>query len=675
MATAYADFTYTPTYPTGLWSPAPFVYPPTPNNRVVFYDKSVGPTPATSWTWKISNEVFSTDQNAVYTFENAGTYIITLDVSGVGWSAQKVLNPFTIYPYVLPSLAVPFAGQQFFDNDGLPLANGWVHSYAAGGYSNKLKTYDRYNVVMQHPSAVQLDADGRYLTEDVRWGPGGGNTIPLGTNYNFVVTQPDGETVVQKIDNIYTPAYVAGENVRVEGYDIVNQYTFTVSSTTPDVRFGRGDTYLFWAETRTPFYSNGFANNDLATIRKTPVADPQQPNVEYIDFVGYVFRKAGAYQIKTQYNLAPVDTFSQGVWVLGTEIKVASATYPLTKSFDTRYTNSTFTDVPVPYDITTTVENYVVSVAAGDVLTIGPYVIDENNNAFTAKGALQITRIGEPFTPVQVPVAAFETNTLSGGTPLTVQFYNTSTNNPTFFYWVFGDGTTSTLSDPTHTYTTAGDFIVKFYAGNSAGWTATPAVNTIHTTSTLTADFSPRYGVFDAFGPGGTGDVQFFDASTNAVQWQWDFGDGTTSTEQSPLHTYHTGSYTVTLTVADVNGTWSTPAYGYLGVGGAVPVVLTPFDVTNTMSATQNTVDIQIPTGTAMAIQCGTCNLPGTVCNGDSFIRLFDPNGVEVAFNDDDYLTSASFISYDIVTPGTHILKVGAYAAQSCTGVAGWQLL
>ena len=44
--------------------------------------------------------------------------------------------------------------------------------------------------------------------------------------------------------------------------------------------------------------------------------------------------------------------------------------------------------------------------------------------------------------------------------------------------------------------------------------------------------------------------IQFTDLSTGSASWFWDFGDGTTSTEQNPIHTYAVpGTYTVTLTV------------------------------------------------------------------------------------------------------------------------------
>ena len=50
--------------------------------------------------------------------------------------------------------------------------------------------------------------------------------------------------------------------------------------------------------------------------------------------------------------------------------------------------------------------------------------------------------------------------------------------------------------------------------------------------------------------------VRFIDLSKNATAWEWDFGDGTNSTQQNPMHTYSTaGLYNVTLTVSNANGT------------------------------------------------------------------------------------------------------------------------
>jgi len=53
----------------------------------------------------------------------------------------------------------------------------------------------------------------------------------------------------------------------------------------------------------------------------------------------------------------------------------------------------------------------------------------------------------------------------------------------------------------------------------------------------------------------GLGKIQFTDRSSNAVSWSWNFGDGTTDTVQSPLHTFGiSGTYTVALTVVSADG-------------------------------------------------------------------------------------------------------------------------
>ncbi len=72
-------------------------------------------------------------------------------------------------------------------------------------------------------------------------------------------------------------------------------------------------------------------------------------------------------------------------------------------------------------------------------------------------------------TPHDVPpVANFCSNTTSSCTGI-IQFMDNSTNEPTSWLWNFGDGTTSTLQYPTHTYTTSGTYTVSLKATNSFG--------------------------------------------------------------------------------------------------------------------------------------------------------------------------------------------------------------
>jgi PKD repeat protein len=71
-----------------------------------------------------------------------------------------------------------------------------------------------------------------------------------------------------------------------------------------------------------------------------------------------------------------------------------------------------------------------------------------------------------------VPVAAFVANTTSGRSPLAVKFTDRSPGCPTSWHWSFGDGTTSILQNPAHTYTSnkkTQSYTVTLIVTNSVG--------------------------------------------------------------------------------------------------------------------------------------------------------------------------------------------------------------
>ncbi len=146
-------------------------------------------------------------------------------------------------------------------------------------------------------------------------------------------------------------------------------------------------------------------------------------------------------------------------------------------------------------------------------------------------------------TIISVPVAAFS---FSGETLGTVDFTDNSTNSPTSWLWDFGDGNTSTMQNPQHTYASFGTFNVCLTATNSAG------SNTVCQDVTVTVAPVAAF----TFVTQNSGQVDFTDASNNnPTTWEWDFGDGNTSMNQNPQHTYSaSGMYTVCLTVTNTAG-------------------------------------------------------------------------------------------------------------------------
>ena len=171
-----------------------------------------------------------------------------------------------------------------------------------------------------------------------------------------------------------------------------------------------------------------------------------------------------------------------------------------------------------------------------------------------------------PAAAASAPVASFVVNTTSGTIPCGVQFIDTTTNTPTAWIWSFGDGASSTEQNPSHTYTTAGTYTVTLTATNAGGSdtvTRTGYIAASKTTTAPTATFVSNI----TSGTASLG-VQFVDASTySPTGWAWSFGDGGTSAEQNPVHTYTTaGTYTVTLTATNVGGSDTVTRTGFITV-------------------------------------------------------------------------------------------------------------
>ncbi|RJP43619.1 MAG: PKD domain-containing protein [Desulfobacteraceae bacterium] len=155
--------------------------------------------------------------------------------------------------------------------------------------------------------------------------------------------------------------------------------------------------------------------------------------------------------------------------------------------------------------------------------------------------------------PSATPVALFSATPQTGPKSLTVQFTDQSTGNPTSWGWDFGDGNTSTERNPKHTYLTAGTFTVSLTVTNAEG-----ADSEIKTDYITVTDGAPPVASFSTSTTSGDIPllVTFTDHSTgNITSWAWDFGNGDTSTEQSPQYTFESpGNYTVVLTVTGPGG-------------------------------------------------------------------------------------------------------------------------
>ena len=191
-----------------------------------------------------------------------------------------------------------------------------------------------------------------------------------------------------------------------------------------------------------------------------------------------------------------------------------------------------------------------------------------------------ITVTGSAPTP---PVVDFSANVRTGPAPLTVQFTDSSTGNPTSWAWDFNnDGVTdSTLQNPVHTFVAPGTYQVNLTASNAAGSAHRLKGDYIH--ATVPGDTNP---VVDFSGDVRTGTAplttHFTDLTvTNPIAWAWDFqNDGIIdSTERNPTHIFDTaGTYQVNLTATNATGISSRLKSNYIVVTAPTPAPVAEFN-------------------------------------------------------------------------------------------------
>jgi PKD repeat protein len=149
------------------------------------------------------------------------------------------------------------------------------------------------------------------------------------------------------------------------------------------------------------------------------------------------------------------------------------------------------------------------------------------------------------------PSASFSASTQNGCGPLTVEFTDASSNDPTSWNWTFEGGTpaTSTEQNPTVVFNDAGDYSVILEASNGNGANMDIQLSYISVIAEPDVNFDT--------GSNGL-EVNFNNKTLYGDTFTWDFGDGSTSTMTNPSHVYaENGTYTVTLTAENECGSVS----------------------------------------------------------------------------------------------------------------------
>lgn len=170
-----------------------------------------------------------------------------------------------------------------------------------------------------------------------------------------------------------------------------------------------------------------------------------------------------------------------------------------------------------------------------------------------ANGCTDTFRLNQVFS-ISGATADFSIDVFNGCPPLTINFTENATSTTgiiTNYLWDFGDGNTSTASSPTHVFTDEGRFTVSLTVTNSRGCTHTTVMSNIIEVGFPEASFQSDLTSCTTY------EVTFSNLSSglSSLDYLWDFGDGNTSTEAWPVHTYAAaGDYFVCLTASAEDG-------------------------------------------------------------------------------------------------------------------------
>ncbi|MBK7430315.1 MAG: PKD domain-containing protein [Bacteroidetes bacterium] len=217
------------------------------------------------------------------------------------------------------------------------------------------------------------------------------------------------------------------------------------------------------------------------------------------------------------------------------------------------------------------------------------------------------------------PQAEFNIRSVSG---FTVNIGDVSTGTGLTYSYDFGDGTAiDTASNPTHTYSCPGSYLITLVVNSNGPCTSAPFYRYINILGNPTASF-----IYSTSGQTAT----FYNKSVGGISSAWAFGDGNTSTAiGTTTNTYACpGNYYVTLTTTSASGCVTSNSQLINVTGDPTP------DFTYTISGT--TVDFtSTSTGTSLSYmwyfengQTSTSQNPQFIytCGGDKYVTLVTTN-------------------------------------------------
>ena len=254
--------------------------------------------------------------------------------------------------------------------------------------------------------------------------------------------------------------------------------------------------------------NSGFVDPWIAVFKPDGSLLCEQENIAYF----YRVSKTALCPVSGTYRVLVGQTFGGDTGRCGISANYVSSVSPpsLTPSFIATPTSGT-APLQVRFTDTSTGSPTSWSWNFGDGSTSTlqhPSHVYASSGTYTARLTVSKSGVASSTTTRTITVAntnslgaSFTASPTSGAAPLTVQFRDTSTGSPTSWSWNFGDGTTSTLRNPSHTYRRTGTFTARLtvakpgFASRTTTRTITVTASVIRPDLTITAFNGPDTGI------------------------------------------------------------------------------------------------------------------------------------------------------------------------------------
>ena len=426
---------------------------------VAFTDRSTN-TP-TSWNWSFGDGSTSTLQNPSHIFTSVNNYTVILTATNSAGS-----NTITRTGYITVSsgsetyvFATKWGTEgtgngQFKSPDGID-ADSSGNIYVADFYNDRIQKFNSAgtfitkwgtsgtgNGQFKYPSGVATDSsDHIYVADGTYEGSGNHRIQKFGSDGTFLLKwgsygSDDGQfnsstsVAVDPSDNVYVAD--RGNN-RIQKFSSNGTFLLKWGS------IGSGNGHFIQPK--------GIAVDSSGNVF---VADTENHRIQKFGSDGTFLLKWGSYgSVDGQFK------YPRGISV---------------DSSDNVYVTDMYNHRVQKFSSTGTFLATWGSEGSGDGQFEYPYGVTVSNSGNVYVADTENNRI-QKFTPASAypPVANFVGTPTSGTAPLAIAFTDSSTGSPASWSWNFGDGITSTVKNPSHTYTSAGTYTVALNATNSAG--------------------------------------------------------------------------------------------------------------------------------------------------------------------------------------------------------------